>query len=29
MNRQKAISEIRIKLNNGGESIGSWIQIPN
>jgi 2-dehydro-3-deoxyglucarate aldolase len=29
MNRQKAIAEIRKKLNSGGSSIGSWIQIPH
>jgi len=29
MNRLKAIQEIRRKLNSGGCSIGSWMQIPN
>jgi len=29
MNRLKAIQQIRNNLNNGGHSIGSWMQIPN
>jgi 2-dehydro-3-deoxyglucarate aldolase len=29
MNRQKAIKELREKLNSGGFSIGSWMQIPH
>ena len=29
MNRFEAIVNIRKKLNNGGCSIGSWMQIPN
>jgi len=29
MNRQNAINEIRRKLQNGGHSVGSWLQIPH